>query len=361
MYMNIPSRGSRLDPAGAAFGFWQAQAAVWSLLAITGFCIRYAIFGNAAAAFWLTLAIEPLAFALTSAAAILHGRHFPRSAPAIPTFVGAAVLCLTASALLSALGLFIQQLFPPGTLRIFSGGQYRLGFLYYMGIFSIWTLIYFGVRAELAARNERISKMKAETRAVQLELEHLQRQVEPHFLFNALNTIVAEIAERPAIAEEMTRRLAAYLRYSLDQHGRGTCTLGEEIDAAETYVRIQALRFGTQLEYESEVDPAALEVHVPHMTLQGLVENAIKHGMPAEHAAFLISVRVRYQGDALIIEVSNPGRLHAPDGLRPGNGLSNLCRRLALYYPDRNEFSLSERGGHAVARITLRGTPVKPV
>ncbi|ARP96246.1 sensor histidine kinase [Bordetella genomosp. 13] len=358
--MNFRSIGDELGPARASLGFWQAQAAVWGLLSVTGFCIRFAIFGNAMAAFWLTLALEPLAFSLTSAAAIVHARYFSKTASAVSTLACAVLFCVTAATLLSSLGYFLQQQFPPGTVRVFPGNQYRLGFLYYMAIFSIWTLTYFGVRAELAARNARISRMKAETRAVQLELEHLQRQIEPHFLFNALNTIVAEIADRPAIAEEMTRRLADYLRYSLDQHGRGTRRLDEEIDAAETYVRIQALRFGRQLEYESQVDPTALEAHIPHMTLQGLVENAIKHGMPADHDAFVVAIRVRYKDDVLTIEVSNPGRLHAPNGARRGNGLTNLCRRLALYYPERYEFSLDERGGHTVARISLRGDPVKP-
>ncbi|MEI2417634.1 histidine kinase [Orrella sp. JC864] len=361
MSMNFRSIGDGFDPAAGSFGFWRAQAAVWALLAVIGFFIRFAVFGNAMAAFWLTVALEPLAFALTSAAATLHGRLAPRYAAAIPTLVCAVLLCLAAATLLSGIGYFMQQLFPPGTVREFPGSQYRLGFLYYMGILSIWTLTYFGVRAELAARNARLSRMKAETRAVQLELEHLQRQIAPHFLFNSLNTIVAEIAERPAVAEEMTRRLAEYLRYSLDRHGRGTCRLHEEIDAAETYLRIQALRFGRQLQYQGRVDPAALDLHIPHMTLQGLVENAIKHGMPAGHADFVIAIDVRYQDGELAVEVSNPGRLHAcGGGPRQGNGLSNLCRRLALYYPGRHEFSLNERDGQTVARVSLRGAPSMP-
>ncbi len=344
----------------SSFGFWRAQVVVWAVLGLIGFCIRYVFFGSGMAAAWLTLALEPIAFALTSGAALMHVRFFHRRSSFFPTLASAALLCLAAAAFVSAIGQLIHQLFPPGTVRVLPGNQYRIGFIYYMGIFSIWTLTYFGVNAELAARNERLSKMKAETRAVQLELEHLQRQIEPHFLFNSLNAIVAEISERPAIAEEMTRRLADYLRYSLDKSGGHLCSLAEELDAAETYVRIQALRFDKQLEYQSQVDPAALDMRLPHMTLQGLVENAIKHGMSADHASFLVTVKVTYKDEELVIEVSNPGRLHAPSGLAPGNGLSNLCRRLALYYPDRYEFSLHERAGQTVAQIKLRGAPHMP-
>lgn len=339
--------------------FWRTQAVVWTLLAVVGFGIRLAIFGNATAAFWLTLALEPLAFVLTSAAAMAYDRH-ARNAPFIPTFIGAALLCVFASALLPAIGYVIHGFFPPGTMRGMADSQYRLGFIYYMGVFSIWTLIYFGVGAELAARNAHILKMKAETRAAQLELEHLQRQIEPHFLFNALNTIVAEIVVRPTVAEEMTRRLADYLRYSLEMRALGTSRIDEEIEAAQAYVRIQALRFDERLEFQTRVDPAALDIEIPHMTLQGLVENAIKHGMRAEHVCFLIAIDVRYKAGELTIEVSNPGRLHTPAGPGRQGGLSNLSRRLALYYPERYDFSLSQRADQTVARLSLKGLAAAP-
>lgn len=339
-------------------GFWRAQIVGWLFLALVGYFIRLAVFGNAVAAFWLTLGLEPLAFALTSAAAVLHGHRSGKGDAPILTLACAVLLCLAASALLASIAYAIHHVFPPGSLRVLPGNQYRLGFLYYMGILSIWTLIYFGVSAELAARTERMSKMKAETRSLQLELEHLQRQIEPHFLFNSLNTIVAEIAERPAIAEEMTRRLADYLRYSLDRRGRGLSRLEEEIEAAQAYVRIQALRFDKQLECQCHIDPATLQINIPHMTLQGLAENAVKHGMRSEHDRFLIHIRTRLHGDELVIEVDNPGQLQAPfDLAESGGGLGNLCRRLALRYADRYAFSLDQRGDRTVAEIKLKGSP----
>ncbi|HYG43129.1 MAG TPA: histidine kinase [Bordetella sp.] len=339
-------------------GFWRAQVVGWIFLAVVGFFIRLAVFGNASAAFWLTLALEPLAFVLTSAAAVWHGRNTSKTRSPISTLACAVLLCVAAATLLASIAYFIHHLFPAGTMRVIPGNQYRLGFIYYMGILSIWTLIYFGVAAELAARTERISKMKAETHALRLELESLQLQIEPHFLFNALNTIVAEIAERPAIAEEMTRRLAAYLRYSLNRRGQGLCRLDEEIEAAEAYIRIQALRFDRQLEHRCHLDPASLEKRLPHMTLQGLVENAIKHGMQSNSLQFLINIRTRMRGDELVVEVDNPGHLHAPyDLAQGGGGLANLCRRLALRYPGRYEFSLNQRDDRIVAEMKLRGEP----
>lgn len=95
------------------------------------------------------------------------------------------------------------------------------------------------------------------------------------------------------------------------------------------------------------------------MTLQGLAENAIKHGMRGQHDPFTIHIRTRLQGDALTIEVNNPGELQAPfDRVESNGGLGNLCRRLALRYPDRYEFSLDQRGEQTVAQIRVRGEPV---
>ncbi len=351
------SIGRELSQGESAPGFWRAQAVGWIFLAIVGYFIRLTVYGNAVAAFWLTLALEPLAFALTSLAATLHGRLPATARDPVKVLAGAVLLCVAASTLLAAIAYAINHLFLAG-IREIPGNQYWLGFIYYMGILSIWTLIYFGVSAELAARTERLQKMKAETRSLKLELEHLQLQVEPHFLFNALNTIVAEIADRPAVAEEMTRRLAEYLRYSLDRRGRGLCRLEEDIEAAQAYIRIQALRFERKLECRCQVDPATLKIHIPHMTLQGLAENAIKHGMRSEHDRFVIHIRTRLQGGALVIEVNNPGELQAPfDRVESNGGLGNLCRRLELRYPDRYEFSLDQRGELTVAQIRLQGEP----
>lgn len=352
------SIGQGLSNGESSPGFWRAQIVGWIFLAVIGYCIRLAVFGNAVAAFWLTLTLEPLAFFLTSTAAVLHGRRAGKVDAPVLVVACAVLLCLATAALLASIAYAINHLLLPDVIGAIPANQFRLGFIYYMGILSIWTLIYFGVSAELAGRAERMSKMKAETRSLRLELEHLQLQIEPHFLFNSLNTIVAEIADRPAVAEEMTRRLAEYLRYSLDRRGRGLCRLEEDIEAAQAYIRIQALRFERQLECRCEIDPATLNINIPHMTLQGLTENAIKHGMRTEHARFVIHIRTRLQGGVLIIEVDNPGQLRAPfDPVQSGGGLGNLCRRLTLRYGDRYEFSLNQRGDTTVAEIRLSGNP----
>jgi len=337
--------------------FWRAQIAVWGIFGIVGFVSRLAIFENVQAAMWLTFCQESQGFALTSLAAVLYWRRHAKAHSPVLVCVCVILLCLGASALLTATGYAVNQMMVPDIIEAVPHQQFKLAFFYYMGMLSIWSLIFFGVSAELAARTERMSKMHAESRALRLELERLQQQVEPHFLFNSLNTILVDISDRPAIAEEMTRRLAAYLRYSLDRRGRGLCRLEEEIEAAQTYARILALRFDALLECRCRVDPATLDKELPHMTLQGLVENAIKHSMRAEHESFVIDIEAGMHGDELVLQVSNPGKLQAPFDLsKGGGGLGNLCRRLALLYDDRFKFSLDQRDDKIVAEIRITGT-----
>jgi hypothetical protein len=337
-------------------GFWRAQIVGWLCLGAIGFLIRLGAFGHAGLAFTLTITLDTMGFLATSAAAILHARH--PGAHKLRAVGIAAILCLAAAALDAAVAHWIHGIFPPDALTYVPRNGFSMGFVYYLGIYAIWTLVYFGVSAELDARTERMSKMQAETQALQLKLEQLQLQIEPHFLFNALNTIVAEIPDRPAIAEEMTRRLASYLRYSLSKRNSAICRLEEEITALESYIGIQALRFGDRFEYHSDIDPASLHAAIPHMTLQGLAENAIKHGMRADQAHFSIHLRAWMADGTLIVEMDNPGMLDGPVGpARNGVGLTNLSQRLSLHYPGRSGFSLEQRADRTVARITMQGTP----
>ncbi|WP_233236923.1 sensor histidine kinase [Bordetella sp. LUAb4] len=350
------SNGGHLTHEAEAVSlFWRMQVGAWLILAALGFLIRYVAYGSAAVALLLTLLLDTLGFALTSVAALVYGRH--PGANRIQTAVSAALLCVGASALLALLGVEIQNALLPDAAPYALRNRVPMAFIYFLGVFCIWTLVYFAARAELQVRAERLQALRAQTRALQLELEHLHLQIEPHFLFNSLNTIVAEIHDRPAIAEEMTRRLAAYLRYSLSQRNNAICALRDELAAVETYLGIQALRFDDRFKYQLDIDPAALDMGIPHMTLQGLAENAIKHGKRDDDAPFRIHIRARRAADALTIEMDNPGRLERPfDPMHTGVGLNNLSQRLALHYPGRHRFSLEQRAERTVATLYIEGT-----
>ncbi|MDQ6437576.1 histidine kinase [Mesorhizobium sp. LHD-90] len=340
-------------PVGAD-SFWVAHTVAWLFIAVFGLTSRLAAFDSVGLALALTLVLDPVGFALT---ALAHATLLRRSGFR-PMAMAPLVLAYSVVG-----GLLQMQLagWVKSNLVVIPAPAMAedpsIPAIYYTTVFLAWSLAYFWVRAEIAARTERAQRSEAEAAAMRAELQHLRLQLDPHFLFNALNTLSAEIQERPQAALEMTRRIAAYLRYSLDKQNRQVCPLADEIEAVRAYVRIQELRFEDRLRCRIEVDPAARSVAVPHLVVQGLVENAIKHGLrsPAETLLVGVSVR-RTDGDTTVIEVTNPGRLSAQAGAGPAVGLANTRRRLELHYPQRHELSLTQDGERVVARLALRGS-----
>ncbi|WP_332682502.1 sensor histidine kinase [Bosea sp. (in: a-proteobacteria)] len=366
--MNMPAGYRRLAEllpfaaaAGAADGisstpvsFWRANAAAWIFIAFFGLVSRLTAFNDVALAVTLTLVLDPIGFVLTAAA---YKFYLERTSHRGAVVAAWALACSVPGGLLQMVisnalkdGLFPD--IPEGNIAV----NDAVPAVFYTAVFLGWSLAYFWIRADVDARSERVWRSEAQAAATRAELQRLRLQLDPHFLFNALNTVAIAIPDNPEAALEMIHRIAAYLRYSLDQQTRPVCPLSEEIEAVRAFVRIQELRFEGRLRCSVEMDPAVRAVAVPHLVVQGLVENAVKHGLRS--SAETLDVRVtarRMAGDAVVIEVVNPGRLAPRAGDRPAMGLANTRRRLELHYPLRHELSLVQNGDAVVARLLLRG------
>ena len=144
--------------------------------------------------------------------------------------------------------------------------------------------------------------------AHQAQLHMLRYQLNPHFLFNALNMIRGMIIEDPQRSREMVTELADFLRYSLDGKG-GEGAIGDEILAIDSYLAIQRIRFEEQLDATVRVDDSAMKVAVPCFLIHPLVENAVKYGMKTSALPLRIRIEVTRDGDGVAIRVSNTGRL----------------------------------------------------
>jgi LytS/YehU family sensor histidine kinase len=232
-----------------------------------------------------------------------------------------------------------------------------LPLIHYAIAFAGWSLCYFWIRAEIAERAEHRHAVKAEAEALRAELEELRLQLDPHFLFNALNGVAEEIPEHPQAALAMLRDLTAYLRHSLTGIHQSVVTASVEADALAAYLRVQQARFGARLRTRIEVEPKAASRKIASFLLQPLVENAVKHGKRDD--GLEIAIEIRYALGALWIEISNTGTLTStkPPRNRSPIGLENVRRRLALHYPDRHQFALTERGNQVVASLMLQGEP----
>ncbi len=181
---------------------------------------------------------------------------------------------------------------------------------------------------------ERIRSSEMQNLVSRAELRALQAQINPHFFFNALNTLYGTIARENAAARRLVTNLADLFRYSFAAD-RVFIRLEEEMKMVRAYLEIEELRLGKKLESRIEVDPELLGVEVPVLSIQPLVENAVKHGVAARSAGGFVRLTIRREGRSAIVEVANSGTFGAarqPDASGTGMGMGNVRRRLALCY-----------------------------
>lgn len=190
--------------------------------------------------------------------------------------------------------------------------------------------------------------------ANEAQLQMLRYQLNPHFLFNALNSIRSLVYLDAAKADRMITDLSEFLRYTLTEENSHKATLAEEIDIIKRYLEIQKIRFEDKLETEVTIQKEALEVKVPCFLIHPLVENAIKYSVATSRPPLQLAIAGSYRDDTLRIKISNSGKLSGHNDC-PGNGtgLKNIRRRLDHFYPHRNSLEISENSGRVDAEIRI--------
>jgi two-component sensor histidine kinase len=197
-----------------------------------------------------------------------------------------------------------------------------------------------------------------ERRLAETRLQLLGMQLQPHFLFNTLNTIAELVHHDPDVADDMIVGLSELLRLTLQLENRQQITLGEELDLLSKYLDIQRARFGERLQTTLDVPDDLREGLVPALLLQPLVENSIRHGLARHASAGRIDIRARRSSDRLLIDIIDEGPATPANGsaLRPGVGLANTRARLeALHGPEcRLELSRHDHGARVTIEMPLR-------
>jgi two-component system LytT family sensor kinase len=186
---------------------------------------------------------------------------------------------------------------------------------------------------------------------LEARLDALQRQINPHFLFNTLNSIAALVRTKPEQARTMTVKLANILRALLKDHD-AYVPLREELKFTDDYLDIEVVRFGVdKLRVEKEIDPRTLEVLVPSILLQPLIENSIKHGLEPRIHGGTVTVRSRLEGNRVSIEVADDGvgsSVRPASSVRPkgaGIGMKNVKERLEVLYGNQAHFNVVSNPG----------------
>lgn len=203
----------------------------------------------------------------------------------------------------------------------------------------------------------RLREARLREQAALAELAALQARINPHFFFNTLNTISSLVEEDPRRAGDIVTTLAELFRYTFRAAESRPVRLEEELEFVRRYLTIEQARFGERLRVVSDVSPAALQIPVPGLLLQPLVENAVGHGVATLRRGGTVRIAARVDSDELVVEVSDDGRGLPPHGdpIRPGHGLDNVRQRLATLYGERGRLTLQpgNEGQGAVATIRI--------
>ncbi|HZR23073.1 MAG TPA: histidine kinase [Vicinamibacterales bacterium] len=186
-----------------------------------------------------------------------------------------------------------------------------------------------------------MNKARLAQASTQAQLASLENRVQPHFLFNTLNSIAALTHEDPAGAEKMTTQLASLLRSSLDGPNSPLVPLGDELTLVRHYLDIERVRFGDRLRYSIDTDAPAAEVRVPRMSIQTLVENSVKYAVSPRREGGTIAVRASLRDGRLRVDVTDDGAGFDAIALPDGHGLALLRARLQMLFADRGSLDIT--------------------
>lgn len=217
-------------------------------------------------------------------------------------------------------------------------------------ILLLWSFIYFSYHALRNYKNEEIEKWRLHAAVTDAELIALKAQINPHFIFNCLNNVRALVLENPTRAREAITRLSDLLRYSLQYAKAESVTVEQELAIVKDYLALESIHMEQRLRYQFDVAPEAQTRRIPPMSIQVLVENAIKHGLAQMPAGGQIEVKAQIDHlDQLRIEVLNTGQLDTPRPSSTGVGLPNARERLALLHGPTAQLTLENRSATQVA------------
>jgi LytS/YehU family sensor histidine kinase len=221
-------------------------------------------------------------------------------------------------------------------------------FFYFLLVLVYYLVIYYNNLQEKTKAEGRLNEMVRES-----ELNLLKSQINPHFLFNSLNSISSLTITNPEQAREMTIKLSDFLRYSVSMGNNRFSTLGKELEHIRKYLDIEKVRFGQKLQYVFTIDEKCLNCEIPVMILQPLYENAVKHGVYESSGEVLVMTTARVVKGYLEILITNDFEPGAPSKKGTGIGLANIRERMKLIYKDEQLVTTQVKGNKFEVLLVL--------
>ena len=224
---------------------------------------------------------------------------------------------------------------------------------YNLLLIAIWMLIYIVYHYVEKNRNDQLDRLKLETTVKELELKTIKSHINPHFIFNSLNSIRALVDENPKRARRAITELSNILRSSMQAEKSETVPLEKELDIVRDYLALEQMRFEERLKIEFDIDEDTLQQQVPPMMLQTLVENAIKHGISKQVLGGVVRVVAIFKDNVMQLQVQNTGQLLSnPNG--DGFGIKSTQDRLNLMYQGKAVFEIKNLDATMVeSKVTL--------
>jgi hypothetical protein len=339
-----------------AFFYWLCQLGGWFSWSAIGVLFAIAGPGDMFETSWWRFAI---AFASTPVSSIAwtHGyrRYLRRRGW---TGLGPGVLLPRVLAASLVLGVVIPYTAAPVYLILYPERASIFGMWVLPVVGSsmwcvvIWNVAYFGIHYFERWRRAEVEKLQLAVVAAEAKLHGLMSQINPHFLFNCLNSVRALIVEDPAKAQAAVTALSELMRYSMQASRIATVPLETEIEMVRTYLSLEAVRLDERLTSRIDIAADTRPVPIPTMLVQLLVENGVKHGIERLPAGGTIGIASWLGGGLLHIRVTNTGRI-APRNDSTRVGLANARERLRLLYGDRASLALRDDGASVIAELAL--------
>ncbi len=333
-------------------GFWFFQISGWIGFGITDALIsQFDYITRSPGDFMIWLVSLLLGFVISFGLRIYY-RYFLKKKSNILT---AALLIISGSIVAALLWQYVGEFIR----RPLTGGEnissYEPGYLVqriYTLIwpFFVWSVLYFGIKFWISMVEEKIRASRADADARQAQLQMLRYQINPHFLFNTLNSVRALIRRETESAEMMITEFSDFLRYTLQHNNKTFVPLDEEIEIARKYLLLEKIRFENRLVYSFENTAESLKIQVLCFLIQPFVENAIKHGLKDSPSGIAMAIRSFINDQALHLEIENTGRW-IPETEECGTGIKNVTDRLATAYPGNHTFEIEK--GDKIVRVSI--------
>ncbi len=339
--------------------FWAFQVTGWSLLFLATIAVNLLRNKTEWVTLFLALVMAGGGLGLTSLyRSYIKRGNFSASSlrnVLVPLFGGALVTSLLWSGLMIG-AQYLAHLGFPDTAPVFDRAVMWLTAINNYFVVLIWAIIYFAWHYFRLAQTARLDRYKGEMAVRDAQLNTLKGQINPHFMFNALNNIRALMLEDVPRSREALLKLSELLRYSMTMAEKREVALREEIRVVSDFLILNKIQYESRLNYRIAVADELHHAVIPPMIIQILVENSVKHGVSARPDGGEVLVTASRDADRLCIEVSNSGKWLPPSSENRDNngiGLPNVRRRLRLLYGDLASLHIRQEGENVIARIEI--------